>query len=60
MFLLTGIYLLLAITTFIVNWFAADSADAVRTTAEQFKDHTETVTNYTGWLGSYIAKFFSI
>ncbi len=57
LFLLTGIYLLLAITTFIVNWFAADSADAVRTTAEQFKDHTETVTNYTGWLGSYIANF---
>ncbi len=57
LFLITGIYLLLAITTFILNWFAADSTDALKTTAEQFKDHTETVTNWTGWLGSLMAKY---
>ncbi|MBC8319767.1 MAG: DNA translocase FtsK 4TM domain-containing protein [Bacteroidetes bacterium] len=54
--LITGIYLLLAITTFIFNWFVADSGDIIKTTAEQFKDHTETVTNWTGWLGSFLAR----
>ena len=57
LFLIAGIYLLLAITTFIINWFAADAAEAVKTTAEQFKDHTETVTNWTGRLGSLIANY---
>jgi len=57
LFLIAGIYLLLAITTFIINWFAADSADALKTTAEQFKDHTETVTNWTGRLGSLISNY---
>jgi len=54
--LIIGIYLFLAITTFIVNWFAADTGEAIKTAAEQYKDHTETVTNWTGWLGSFIAK----
>jgi len=56
LFLIIGIYLFLAITTFIVNWFAADTGDVIKTAAEQYKDHTETVTNWTGWLGSFIAK----
>lgn len=57
LFLIAGIYLLLAITTFIINWFTADVTEAVKTTAEQFKDHTETVTNWTGRLGSLVANY---
>ncbi len=57
LFLITGIYLFLAITTFVVNWFAADTGDVVKTTAEQFIDHTETVTNWTGRLGSILAEY---
>ena len=57
LFLITGIYLFLAITTFVVNWFAADNGDVVKTTAEQFIDHTETVTNWTGRLGSILAEY---
>jgi S-DNA-T family DNA segregation ATPase FtsK/SpoIIIE len=56
LFLVIGIYLFLAITTFIVNWFASDNGEIIKLTAEQYKDHTETVTNWTGWLGSFIAK----
>lgn len=55
--LITGIYLFLAITTFVINWFAADTGDIIKTTAEQFKDHTETVTNWTGRLGSLMAEY---
>ncbi|MCF6361548.1 MAG: DNA translocase FtsK 4TM domain-containing protein [Cyclobacteriaceae bacterium] len=56
LFLVIGIYLFLAITTFFVNWFSAETSGTIAVSAEQFKDHTETVTNWTGWLGSYIAK----
>lgn len=54
--LITGIYLFLAITTFIINWFAADTGDIIKATSEHFKDHTEIVINWTGWLGSFVAK----
>ncbi len=57
LFLILGIYLFLAITTFIINWFASDTGDIIKTTAEQFKDHTETVTNWTGRLGSLMAEY---
>ncbi len=57
LFLIIGIYLFLAITTFIINWFAADTGNIISNTASQFKDHTETVTNWTGRLGSFIAKY---
>ena len=57
LFLITGIYLFLAITTYIVNWFDADTSDVIGTTADQFVDHTETVINWTGWLGSFVAKY---
>jgi len=56
LFLIIGIYLFLAITTFIINWFAADTGDVINTTSAEFKDHTETVANWTGWLGSFIAR----
>ncbi len=56
LFLIIGIYLFLAITTFIVNWFAADTSNDISYTANQFTDHTETVTNWTGWIGSFVAK----
>lgn len=55
-FLITGIYLFLAITTYIINWFAADIGSQATTLAE-FKDHTETVSNWTGWLGSTISSY---
>ncbi len=55
-FLIIGIYLFLAITTYIVNWFSADIGNHATTIAE-YKDHTETVSNWTGWLGSYLASF---
>ena len=55
-FLITGIYLFLAITTYIVNWFSADIGNQATTIAE-FKDHTEIVSNWTGWLGSYLASY---
>lgn len=55
--MITGIYLFLAISTFIINWFASDVSDIVTATSDQFKDHTETVSNWTGWLGAYIAKY---
>jgi len=57
LFLIIGIYLFLAITTFIVNWFSADTTSTINITADQFKDHTETVTNWTGQLGSLLAKY---
>jgi len=57
LFLITGIYLFLAITTFIFNWFDADTSNIISTTADQFVDHTETVINWTGWLGSFVAKY---
>ena len=57
LFLVTGVYLFLAITTYIVNWFDADTSDVISTTADQFVDHTETVINWTGWLGSFVAKY---
>jgi S-DNA-T family DNA segregation ATPase FtsK/SpoIIIE len=56
LFLIIGIYIFLAITTFFVNWFAADTTNAINITAEQFKDHTETVTSWTGQLGTFISK----
>lgn len=55
LFLIAGIYLFLAITTFVVNWFAVDSSNIISNSAKQFVDHTETVTNWTGWLGSFVA-----
>ena len=54
--LITGIYLFLAITAFIINWFAADTGSVLKVTSDYFKDHTETVINWTGWLGSFMAK----
>jgi len=56
LFLVIGIYLFLAITTFIVNWFDANVGETVQATANHFKDHTETVSNWTGWLGTFVAK----
>ncbi len=55
LFLITGIYLFLAITTFIINWFAADIASSVSKNVSDFLDHTKTVSSWTGWIGSFIA-----
>ncbi len=57
LFLIIGIYLFLALTTFIINWFTADSSDTVQLATKNFVDHTETVTNWTGKVGSLIAKY---
>jgi len=54
-FLITGIYLFLAILTYIINWFSADISNGITSGVIEFKDHTETVSNWTGWLGSFIA-----
>ena len=54
--LIIGVYLFLAITTFILNWLVADNTN-VAITASQFADHTESVTNWTGWLGTVFAKY---
>ncbi len=56
--LVLGVYLFLAITTYIINWFAADVGNQVINSAENYKDHTETVSNWTGWLGSFLAGIF--
>ncbi len=54
--LITGIYLFLAISTYILNWFASDASDIIVSSTDQFKDHTKTVSNWTGWLGTFLAK----
>mgnify|MGYP000047098759 CR=1 FL=1 len=55
--LMSGIYLFLAISTYIVNWFAADVSVVASTASEAFMDHTKTVSNWTGWLGAFISKY---
>jgi DNA segregation ATPase FtsK/SpoIIIE, S-DNA-T family len=55
--LVLGIYLFLAITTYIFNWFAADIGEVIVTSTDNYKDHTETVSNWTGWLGSFLSKY---
>lgn len=57
LFLIIGIYLVLAITAYITNWFTADTGDSIKIASEQFKDHTETVSNWTGRLGSLLAEY---
>ncbi len=52
--LVIGLYLFLAFTTYIINWFAVDSAASG---LAQYKDHTETVASWTGKLGTYISNF---
>ena len=44
-FLLTAVYLFLAFFSFFMNWFDASSL------SESFRDHSETVQNWTGSLG---------
>ncbi len=57
-FLVIGIYLFIAITTFVINWFAVDiDSGKVASGVADYKDHVETVMNWTGWLGSYLANF---
>jgi S-DNA-T family DNA segregation ATPase FtsK/SpoIIIE len=51
-FLLAGVYLLLAFTSFFVNWF--DASDL----SDRFRDHSEMVENWTGILGVYLSKWF--
>lgn len=56
-FLITGIYLFLSIFTFIVNWFSVDLGKEAISTVANFKDHTETVNNWTGWIGTIVANY---
>ncbi len=51
-FLLTAVYLLLAFTSFFVNWFDASEL------SDQFRDHSEIVHNWTGKLGVFLSYWF--
>ncbi len=51
-FLLCAVYLLLAFTSFFTNWFEAISP------GEVYKDHSETVKNWTGKLGEFLSNWF--
>ncbi len=56
LFLIAGIYTFLAIVTFVFNWFAADVDPAlISKGVAEYVDHTQSVDNWTGKLGSYIA-----
>ena len=56
-FLIAGIYTFLAIITFVFNWFSADvEPELLSKGAAEYIDHTQSVDNWTGKLGSLIAE----
>ncbi len=53
-----SLYLLMAFTSFFINWFESNPANVVsRTLGHYFNDHIELVRNWTGNLGAFISNW---
>ncbi len=53
-----SLYLLMAFTSFFINWFESNPANVVtRTFGHYFNDHVELVRNWTGNLGAFISNW---
>ncbi len=58
-FLLSAMYLLLAFSSFFVNWFDANPSDSVsQTLGTYFSDHAQIVENWTGRFGIWLSNIF--
>ncbi len=55
---IVSLYLLMAFTSFFINWFESNPANVVsRTLGHYFNDHIELVRNWTGYLGAFLSKW---